>query len=391
MKILFIAMSESIHTARWINQIKNNGWKLYLFPSQITNNVNSKIDHVEICIPAFLKDRKTYLSRIVFKIYNVLNQKINPYYYEKLLAKYIKKIKPDIIHTLETQAAGYLVYSTKEKYFKNSLFPSWWHTNWGSDIYLFGRLKKHKDKIKEVIGTCDYYSCECNRDLLLAKSFGFSKIAFPVYPNTGGFDIDKLIECKKDILKTSKRKIIMLKGYQGWAGRALVGIRALSLIKDYLSGYELFIFSCGEDSVEIAAELFECESKIKASIIPPGTSHEGMLKFHGKARISIGLSISDSISTSVLEAMAMGSFPIQSWTSAADEWIKDGESGILVPPEDPDQIAKAIIIALSDDDLVDKAAEKNWETVRKRLDYNDLKQKTINSYNQIFSDRKNKN
>ncbi len=384
-------MSDSIHTSRWINQIAEQENKLFLFPSQISNKVNEKLNNVKICIPFIVKDRKTLLSKIIYKIYCEWIQRIDPDYYEKLLAKYITKIKPDLIHTLETQNAGYLLFRVKNKYFKNKAFPLWWHTNWGSDIYLFGRLKKHKDKIKDVLGSCDYYSCECNRDLLLAKSFGFSKSAFPVYPNTGGFDIDKLKEYKKDVLMTSKRKIIMLKGYQGWAGRALVGIRALSLIKDYLIGYKLFIYSCGDISVEIASEIFESESRIKTNIILPGTPHEEMLKFHGKARISIGLSISDSISTSVLEAMAMGSFPIQSWTSAADEWIIDGESGMLVPPEDPDLIAKAILKALSNDDLVDKAAEKNWETVRNRLDYNDLKQKTINSYNQIFSDSKIKN
>ncbi len=83
----------------------------------------------------------------------------------------------------------------------------------------------------------------------------------------------------------------------------------------------------------------------------------------------------------------MGSFPIQSLTSAADEWLRDGESGFLVPPEDPDKVADAILKALSNNNFVDNAARINWRTVRTKLDYNDLKQKTINSYKSIISDK----
>jgi len=31
--ILFVAMSGSIHTARWINQLEGHGWDIHLFPS----------------------------------------------------------------------------------------------------------------------------------------------------------------------------------------------------------------------------------------------------------------------------------------------------------------------------------------------------------------------
>ncbi|MBW1897870.1 MAG: glycosyl transferase family 1, partial [Deltaproteobacteria bacterium] len=103
----------------------------------------------------------------------------------------------------------------------------------------------------------------------------------------------------------------MLKGYQGWAGRALVGLRALERCADILAGYEIVIYSASKE-VLIAAELFSKSTGVQTTIIPEGTPHHEVLKLHGKARISIGLSISDAISTSLLEAVVMGSFPIQS-------------------------------------------------------------------------------
>jgi len=84
-----------------------------------------------------------------------------------------------------------------------------------------------------------------------------------------------------------------------------------------------------------------------------------------------------------LETMAMGSFPIQSHTSCADEWIVDGESGLLVPPNDPDVVEVAIRKALADDGLVDRASEANWKTLRSRLDRSQLKADVVRMYNDV--------
>jgi glycosyltransferase involved in cell wall biosynthesis len=92
-----------------------------------------------------------------------------------------------------------------------------------------------------------------------------------------------------------------------------------------------------------------------------------MLRLYGRARVYIGLSISDAISTSLLEAIVMGAFPIQSCTACADEWVVDGKTGLIVPPEDPEVVAAALHRALTDDSLVDNAARRNAKLARERL------------------------
>jgi glycosyltransferase involved in cell wall biosynthesis len=220
---------------------------------------------------------------------------------------------------------------------------------------------------------------------LLARQFGFKGFELPIYPNIGGLELEKLTYIRNSAKIPSRRNLIMLKGYQGLTGRALVGLRALARCRDLSGKYTIVIYS-NTDALDIrtAAELFSKEYKIKVVLLPINTDNNEILKYHSMARISIGLSISDSISISVLEAMAMGSFPIQSYTSAADEWIIDGETGMLVPPEDPDIIELAIRKALLDDELVDKAEKINWETVKSKLNYNDLKKKTIESYQIVY-------
>ncbi|MEE9614561.1 MAG: glycosyltransferase, partial [Thermodesulfobacteriota bacterium] len=234
----------------------------------------------------------------------------------------------------------------------------------------------------ELLNECDYYSCECLRDVKLARSFGFKGEILPVFPNTGGFDLKK-VSALKQPGPTSRRRLIMLKGYHGWAYRALVGLRALERCADLLKGYTLAIYLGFTKEVLIAAELFSRSTGVPVEMIPR-ISHEEILRYHGRARTSIGVNISDSISTSFLEALVMGSFPIQTHTGCANEWIEDGRTGILVPPEDPDVIEQAIRRALTDDELVDRAAEENWKTTVERLDQSKIKPKAVDFYGRIF-------
>jgi len=296
----------------------------------------------------------------------------------KKLIRLIKKFKPDIIHSMHIQEAGYLALEAKKR--MNGDFPKWLVTNWGSELNLFVKLKSHESKIIEVLENCDYFSSECKRDLPIARKYGFRGKFLNVIPNSGGLDFNYIDKLKTNIKKTSERKVIMLKGYQGWAGRALVGLRALERNVQYLEGFKIVIFCIDTIEVRISAELFTKNTGIEVKIIEKETPHEEILKYHGLARISIGLSITDAISTSMLEAMLMGSFPIQSYTSCADEWVEHNKTAFLVHPEDTDEIANAIRIALTDDDLVNNAAKLNYETLKNRLEKSKIKKIIVNQY-----------
>ncbi len=394
LRILIVAFSDSIHVARWIEQIIDQNWEIHLFSSIDSGIIHSSLKNVKVYHSIYTKQKNKVTSVKVngLAVHNedlaLLGRKILQKYMPKYriihLKNLIKKIKPDIIHSIEIQHSGYLILGVKKIF--SGQFPPWIVTNWGSDIYLFGQLKEHQSKIREVLSHCDYYSCECQRDAVLARKFGFKGRLLPIFPNTGGFDIDTISQFRQVGL-TSKRRIIALKGYQHWAGRALVGLRALERCSDLLKGYTVMIYSAFPE-VEISAELFSQSTGIPTFIIPFDSSHEDILRLHGQARISIGLSISDAISTSLLEAIVMGSFPIQSWTSCANEWIRDGETGILVPPEDPEIIEQAIRKALTNDELVNLAAELNYCLVRTKLDKTILKSKTIDFYESVIKNIK---
>jgi len=392
MKILIIAFADSIHTARWINQICSQEHEIYIFPNHnhqktsIALNANVKLIKANV-----FEYLLYYLLKIINQIiYRKNNKEVNEYLYNVFRAKqihqFIQQKKPDIIHSLEFQNSCYLTLFTKQKYYQNNPFPKWIATNWGSDIYLFGRIKKHQEIIRQILAECDYYSCECHRDVKLAQDFGFQGRVLPVFPNTGGFDLEIISKLRQRGL-TSQRKIIMLKGYQTWAGRALFGLRALERCADILQGYQIYVYSARTEDMQIAIELFAYSTGITITALPLGLSHQEILELHGKARISLGISISDGISTSLLEAMVMGSFPIQSWTACANEWLIDGETGLLVPPEDVELIESAIRKALIDDQLVDNADQRNYDLAKLKLDNKNLQKKINHFYQTVLEEQ----
>ena len=382
-------MADSVHTARWISQIVDQGWDSYLFPSDFasphTSLRNLTLFGADPLRPANLDKSVRYKRWTSYYFYRDVIEKRLVHHSTMLkeiaLARVIRSIKPDLIHALEFQHSAYLTIGAKK--LLSIPFPKWIATNWGSDIYLFGRLRDHRPKIREVLENCNFYSAECQRDVELAWQMGFSGKVLPVLPNGGGYDLQNCSNLRQ-VGSTSARKVIALKGYNGWAGRALVGLGALKLCVDQLSGYDVVIYSAEED-VRIAAELFEQDTGVRTTILPR-TSHEEILKLHGRARISIGLSISDAISTSLLEAMIMGSFPIQSGTACANEWVADGKSGFIVPPEDPYRIADAVRKALSDDTLVNSAAEVNAADCASEAGLrSSIKAKVIKMYQEILT------
>ncbi len=391
MKLLIVAMSNSIHVARWVSALEGQGWEVHLFPSIDNGRTYSTLSGVTVHhtfysksqnsrhnvrlrgIPILLPGRQ--VSEIVAAVARYILRLVWPGSRAWRLKRLIPRLQPDLIHAIEFQQAGYLVLDVKQSW--RGEFPPVMITNYGSDIYLFGKLAAHREKIRSLLAITDFYACECERDVALAREYGFQGEVMPVLPSSGGFDLGSYTAFRSD-KPVSARRLILLKGYQHWAGRALVGLRALALCRDVLKDYRIVVSPALSD-VALAAEVWSHDTGIPVEVYPHG-SQERFLRLMGEARVFIGLSISDGISHSFLEAMVMGAFPIQSCTACVDEWIVDGESGFIVPPEDPQIVAEAIRRAVMDDALVERAAERNRRVAAERLDRELLKPRIVALY-----------
>jgi glycosyltransferase involved in cell wall biosynthesis len=358
-RILFVAMAHSIHTARWIRQLRGRGWDLHLFPVERAR-LHPELEDLTIhdafaCDVAALPPSTRVLPAPMGSAEDGTDT-------AERLAATLRDLRPDVVHSLELLKAGHLVGRALARV--GAARPPWIATNWGSEIALLGRLPQYAAPLREVLQGCDFYACECERDVALARAHGLRGESLPVLPVAGGFDLDALHSVRSPG-PASGRRLVLLKGYQGWAGRALVGLRGLERAVDCLEGYRIVVHSADAD-VALAAHLASQDTGIPFDIAGE-RPHLEMLALHGRARVSIGLSLGDGISTSLLEAMAMGSFPIQSRSSCAQEWMADGVNALFVHPNDPDEVAAAVRRALTDDGLVDRADELNQRLARERF------------------------
>lgn len=380
-------MAQSVHTARWVGQLRKTGWDIHVFDNLYAGDVCSELEGVTAY--TFYRPWKSacrvksaeclwplpfganFVRRCAPSVARLL---IKPRV--DVLVELVRSLKPDIIHSLEMQHESYPLLEVKRRLGASFSAP-WIYSSWGSDLYLFGNHPEHSERIKSVLNECDYYIADCQRDVQLARRLGFRGEVLGVFPGVGGFDtasMRKRMMCDRP----SRRRVIALKGYEGWAGRALVGIRAMGKCGDSLQGYKVEIYSA-ESKVRSAARSFTRATGVPVRIIRQSPSVE-IVKLMGRARIAIGLSISDGTPNSMLEAMVLGALPIQSDTISTREWIRHGENGLLVPPEDPEAVAAAIRRGVSDDKLVDDAAELNAGLAAECLDESVIQPKIIAAY-----------
>jgi glycosyltransferase involved in cell wall biosynthesis len=85
-----------------------------------------------------------------------------------------------------------------------------------------------------------------------------------------------------------------------------------------------------------------------------------------KSRVYVGASRSDGISTSFLEALVSGCYPVQTNTSCANEWVDSGAMATLVDMN-AIQITNALESALTNNSLVNQAQEKNKKIAESHL------------------------
>jgi len=291
------------------------------------------------------------------------------------LAKLIAEIQPDIVHSMPIQGASYHVHLTKK--IMGEKFPPWFVSCWGQDMHLFGRLNDHRQHIRDVMSSCDYFISESAEDIELAKKFGFKGRDSFIMTTSPGFDVRK-IAALRNPRAPSKRKWIVLKGYQHFYGRALTALKALELCASDVANYKIGIYAASP-SVEIAAQLLSIRTGLSIQILPV-VSHQQQLRRVGKARVTISNNLSDGVPNTMLEAMLLGAFPIQSDTARTATWLVDGVSGLNVCHDDPHAIAAALRMALLDDRLVDHAAEINFKLAEKELNAEIVRQRFLDAY-----------
>lgn len=380
MKLLLVSIN-SIHITRWLDQLKSSGYDVYWFN---VNGIgtNSKLPWINQITNWKLKwdyPGRIFIKKRLPKLYAYI-ERFNTNNIEKVFEECLKIINPDVVHSFALYLSCTPILNVMMKY---QDIP-WIYSSWGSDLYYFKNIPKYKTDIKKVLPRMNYLMTDCKRDVNLAKTLGFKGEVLGVFPGGGGFNYGNVNAFIKPV---SKRNIILIKGYQGRSGRAITVLKALQLIENELKEYEVIIFSTDNEVIEFIEEnkLFKILnlSIFKRSQFLP---HKEILKLMGKALIYIGNSNSDGMPNTLLEAIAMGAFPIQSNPGGATaEVINAGENGFLINDcEDSIEIKDLILKTLSSSNLFQKAFDYNQFKVKPKYAAEKIKKEVLIAYKSVF-------
>jgi glycosyltransferase involved in cell wall biosynthesis len=382
-KVLIIGMLNSIHFSNWLVRFKDEEVDFFIFPSrqyrQLDPGLKTLLKTKHIASYSLIRKFPTTNSSN-FLDYLLETKWFNwiiPNLRAKLLSQFLKKNRVDFIHTLEIQNAGYLLLDLDAKLLKNSEVVV---TNWGSDIFHFSKFAEHELKIRKVLSLANYYSAECFRDYDLATKLGFIGSDLPIIPNSFFYSS---AEYPKKYSLTSSRNWVVVKGYGGEFGLSQIAIEVIEKLLVFGTNLQFFFYSVSQD---VEGSLLDLQAKFPNSVnfvtLRNKISKADMVEVFSKSRIYIGCSRSDGVSTSFLEAMQHGTYPIQTNTSCASEWVLKGAMASIINPS-AEELWHELLKAIKDDELVDQAQVENQKIALKYLNPSELIEKSKLFYNLV--------
>lgn len=390
MRILVAGDPRSIHTARFAALLVELGHEVHVFSVELHYAQEEHLRNVTLHVPiAYLPPQngnkvlgahswtaalaRNRLARRVLD--RVLYADAAPGKTRRgaALERLIGELRPGLVFSLKMQNEGYTVADARAQ----GLFDApWVHFSWGTDIEFFGKhpafAPLHLPLIRRVLGSCDFHIADTERDLAEAVTLGFRRRTLGAMPAMGGFDMAMLHRLRAQ--SPARRDVILVKGRQGgYVGRALDVLEAMRRRPQDVRPWRVRVFMATDD-VAAAARRLAGEEGIDCEVLPR-MPYEELLRWYGRAAVAVSATDVDGTPGFLLEAMAMGAFPVHSDMASLREWIEHGANGLLFQVDDTAALDECLERALGDAALRDQAAQKNFALIEQRADRDRLRER----------------
>ncbi len=372
MRILFVADGRSPIALNWIAYFIDQGHEVHLastFPCAPAFNL-AGMNTLDVAFSGLAGEpapgggtaRRAGLRRIApIGLRTTIRQFLGPLTLPRAagqLHEIIEKTQPDLLHAMRIPYEGMLAALAKPRV---PLLVS----IWGNDFTLhapanpwLGRLTRH------TLQRADAIHADCQRDIRLAWEWGFPQgRSYQVLPGGGGIQLD--------LFKPSERApdqpvVINPRGFRAYI-RNDAFFAAIPLV---LARCPEARFICPTMARETRAQTWVQEKGISGSVeLLPSQSRPEMADLFRRSQVVVSPSTHDGTPNTLLEALACGCFPVVGDIESLREWITPGVNGLLVDPGDPQALADAILAALDQSDLRQRAAGHNRRMVEERANY----------------------
>lgn len=313
--------------------------------------------------------RKGLIARFrprLLKIRYLIGPLTVPFYGIKL-RRIIKKVNPDAVHALRIPFEGMLgACLPKGIPFAVSI--------WGNDLTLHAKGSALMGReTKKVLRRADALAADAARDIRLGKIWGFDpEKQTLVVPGNGGISLSDICLTADDgqihlgWLPQDWHIVINPRGFRTGSVRSDTFFKSIPIV---ISRMPNTLFLCC--SMAGQPEALEWVDKLKIEknvVLLPTLNQNDLWPLFRRAECTVSISQHDGTPNSLLEAMSLGCFPVAGDIESIREWITPGVNGILVEPDSPEQLANAILCAVSNPKLRADAADANRALIEKRAE-----------------------
>jgi glycosyltransferase involved in cell wall biosynthesis len=376
-KLLFIGLAESTHTRAWIDLLQDAELNVRLFAltSGLPPDDWPTRTYVTAYAPRTL-DRGTrsrlyagnrpgwFAKRGAAYVARGTTHDLE----ERWLAQILREWQPDIVHTLGLDPAGYF-YDRVRKHYAGLAGCIWIATvRGGPDLALRRLLPEYKPRIQSVLQNCQQLIADNAQNYQYAVELGLTSdrvATLGVVPGTGGVDVASLAQ-KRGLPPSRSRLILYPKAYESPQSKALPVFEAIRLAWDRIQPCEIIMTATTPETrmwYQTLPEPIRTNSRVEDRL-----PRSGIFELLARSRLMLAPSLADGIPNSLYEAMACGAFPILSPLDTIQSVVVAEQNVLFARNLFPEEIANTLCRAMTDNDLVDSAAQRNLVLVRNLAD-----------------------
>lgn len=361
-KICYLADASSPHTKKWCDYFFNKGYEV-----NVISLNKGEIEGVNVY--SFNFDVKGNKNKSALK-------KVEYLKVIKEIKKIIYKIKPDILHAHYASSYG-LIGSLMN-------YRPYIISAWGTDVYEFPKNGFIQKKIiKYNFKKADYLFSTSRSMSNEMKKYTDKEISITPF----GIDLEKYKineSIRKEKNKRNYKVIGTIKTLEKRYGIEYL-IKAFAIVKSIYNKEEIYLKIAGDGSQLENLKNLVNHLNLNESVEFLGRINQDIVPdTFNLFDISVFPSLKESFGVSSLESQACAVPVIVTNVGGHPETVINGESGLIVEPQNEEALAEAIIYLLSNDEKLDNMGLKCVEFVKQEYELNKTFNKIEKLYNKIM-------
>ena len=393
-RILFIGPGDSTHTHAWVDLLKDEPFNIRVF---IPPRMMSPPDFWKVKTYITGYERRAFDPATRMRLVDTGKAKRlvdralaraggrtwdTSKYAEEWLARIIRSWRPHIIHTFSLDA-GEFYLRVRQSYGIGGAAKWVLQARGGADLAWSHHNPELRGKIGEVLRACDQLLSDNTQNFRIARELGVREeqlSSIGTVPGTGGIDI-KGLAGKWEGQPSTRRVILWPKVYEWPWSKAMPIYEALRLCWERIQPCEVDMLATTPDAKMYYWTL--PEQMRQACRLRDRVPRSEALDAMTRARVMLAPSLVDGTPNSMFEAMAAGALPIVSPLETIIPVVKDEENVLFARNLYPEEIAAALVRAMTDDKLVDEVARRNLELVTRIANRDEVRPRVIKFYESL--------